>query len=177
MNKGLPGLAGVDHVAFTVPDLEEATRFFVEVIGCKLIFEIGPFIAEDDWMAVHLGVHPRAVIRKLRYLTCRRGPALELFEYEAPDQAEVLPRNSDHGGHHLAFYVEDMEAAVAHLRQAGVEMQGEPTVMGEGPSGGLTWLYFKAPWGLQLELVCYPKGLACEAEAGVTLWSPRKSAI
>ena len=38
---GLPGLAGTDHVGFTVPDLEAATRFFVEVIGCVQVFEIG----------------------------------------------------------------------------------------------------------------------------------------
>ena len=30
---GLPGLAGTDHIGFTVPDMEEATRFFVDVIG------------------------------------------------------------------------------------------------------------------------------------------------
>ena len=35
---GLPGLAGTDHVGFTVPDMEAATRFFVDVIGCEVAF-------------------------------------------------------------------------------------------------------------------------------------------
>ena len=39
---GLPGLAGAEHIGITVPDLEAATRFFVDVIGCKAIFEVGP---------------------------------------------------------------------------------------------------------------------------------------
>lgn len=42
MTGGLPGLAGSDHVGFTVPDIENATRFFVDVIGCEVAFEIGP---------------------------------------------------------------------------------------------------------------------------------------
>ena len=50
MSGGLPGLAGSDHIGFTVPDIEEATRFFVDVIGCEVAFEIGPFVADDDWM-------------------------------------------------------------------------------------------------------------------------------
>ncbi len=175
MSQGLPGMAGIDHVAFTVPDIEAATRFFVEVIGCEAVFEVGPFQADDDWMAKHLGVHPRAVINKLRMLKCRNGASLELFEYVAPDQSQDLPRNSDHGGHHLAFYVDDIEAAVAHLKSHGVEVQGEPTVMGEGPSAGLTWVYFLAPWGMQLELASYPKGMAYEETSAVKLWSPRSN--
>ena len=45
---GLPGLAGADHIGITVPDLEAATRFFVDVIGCKVTFEVGPFASDDE---------------------------------------------------------------------------------------------------------------------------------
>jgi catechol 2,3-dioxygenase-like lactoylglutathione lyase family enzyme len=82
VNTELPGLAGTDHVGFTVPDLEAATRFFVDVIGCVQVFEIGPFQSDDDWMQVHLGVDPRAVIRKLRMFRCKTGASFEIFEYE-----------------------------------------------------------------------------------------------
>ena len=30
-----PGLRGTEHIGFTVPDLDEAARFFVDVIGCE----------------------------------------------------------------------------------------------------------------------------------------------
>jgi hypothetical protein len=55
---GIPGLRGTEHVGFTVPDLEQATSSFVGVIGCEYMFELGPFVAEDDWMTKHLNVHP-----------------------------------------------------------------------------------------------------------------------
>jgi catechol 2,3-dioxygenase-like lactoylglutathione lyase family enzyme len=111
VNRGLPGLAGTDHVGFTVPGLEAATRFFVDVIGCVQVFEIGPFQSDDDWMQVHLGVDPRAVIRKLRMFRCKTGASFEIFEYEIEGASATPPRNSDVGGHHLAFYVEDVNAA------------------------------------------------------------------
>lgn len=171
-NRGLPGLAGTEHIGFTVPDMEAVTRFFVDVIGCEVVFEIGPFVADDDWMAVHLGVHPRAVVRTLRMLRCKNGPSFEMFEYALDGAVQTPPANSDVGAAHLAFLVTDMAAAVAHLRAHGVEMQGEPTMMTAGPTEGLTWLYFRTPWGMQLELVSYPDGMAVTRADPRALWSP-----
>ena len=65
---GIPGLRGTDHIGFTVPNLEEAVDFFVNVIGCEMSYELGPFSSDDEWMATHLDVHPRAVMKKLRFL-------------------------------------------------------------------------------------------------------------
>jgi catechol 2,3-dioxygenase-like lactoylglutathione lyase family enzyme len=170
--RGLPGLLGVDHIGLTVPDIEAATRFFVDVLGGEVLFEIGPFVSADDWMARHLDVHPRGVVRKLRMLRLATGPSIELFEYEAPDRNPTRPRNSDGGGHHLAFHVANMEAAVAHLKQHGATVLGDPTTMTDGASAGLRWVYFLSPWGLQLELVSAPDGLAYERAGGPPMWRP-----
>jgi catechol 2,3-dioxygenase-like lactoylglutathione lyase family enzyme len=169
---GLPGLAGADHIGITVPDLEAVTRFFVDVIGRKVTFEVGPFASDDDWMQQHLGVDPRSKINKLRMLKCANGPSIELFEYDVKDQKNAVPKNSDVGGHHVGFYVTDLDAAVAHLRRNGVKVLGEPTLMNEGPSAGLRWLYFVSPWGMTMELVSYPRGMAYEAGTDDILWRP-----
>jgi hypothetical protein len=71
----------------------------------------------------------------------------------------VPPRNSDVGGHHIALYVEDLDAAVADLHRRGLTVLGEPTTS-KGPSEGQRWVYFLSPWGLQCELVSYPNGKA-----------------
>jgi catechol 2,3-dioxygenase-like lactoylglutathione lyase family enzyme len=168
----LPGLLGVEHIGLTVPDLERATQFFVDVLGAEALFEVGPFSSEDDWMEKHLGVHPRAVIRRLRMLRLANGPSIELFEYSSPDQDYARPKNSDAGGHHLAFYVTDMVAAVDHLKRHGVRILGDPSTLADGASAGLTWVYFLAPWGLQLELVSAPNGLAYEKRGGRPMWRP-----
>jgi catechol 2,3-dioxygenase-like lactoylglutathione lyase family enzyme len=175
MNGGLPGLAGTDHVGFTVPDVEAATRFFVDVIGCTLVFEIGPFKSDDDWMQAQLGVDPRAVIRKLRMFRCKTGPSFEIFEYQLDGAIAIPPRNSDVGGHHLAFYVEDINVAVGYLKSQGIRVQGEPVTMSSGPSKGLIWVYFLSPWGMQLELVSYPAGMEVANQNPGVLWSPKEN--
>ena len=168
---GLPGLLGTEHIGFTVPDLDEATRFFVDVIGCEMIYPLGPFSAEDDWMETHLNVHPRTVMRQLRFFRCKHGPNFEIFQYSAPDQKTQQPRNSDIGGHHLAFYVDDFDVALGYLRSAGVEVMGEPTYS-SSHSLGQRWVYFRSPWGMQFELVSFPNGKAYEQDAPRLLWHP-----
>ena len=101
----LPGLVGTDHIGFTVPDLEEAHDFFVRVLGCTHVYTLGPYQHDDDWMREHLNVHPRTVMRELRFYRCGTGANFEVFEYEPADGQAPIPRNSDIGGHHLAFYV------------------------------------------------------------------------
>ena len=59
--RGIPTARNVDHVAYTVADLERAVAFFVDVLGGELVYREGPIAREDDWMAKRLDVHPRAV--------------------------------------------------------------------------------------------------------------------
>jgi len=158
---GLPGLRGTDHIGFTVPNLEEAIDFFVNVIGCEYLYGLGPVQSEGTWMQDQLNVHPRATWKNC-LLRCRFGSNFEIFEYAAPDQNVQQPRNSDIGGHHLAFYVDDFDAALAYIREQGLTVLGEPVVRTEGPVAGQTWIYFLTPWGMQLELVSFPNGKGYE---------------
>lgn len=164
-------MRGVDHIGITVPDLDEAEHFLVDVLGAVRVYELGAKQADDDWMQVQLGVHPRTVIRKILFFRLGNGTNLEVFAYESADGQAPVPRNSDLGGHHLALYVDDMDAAVDYLRSRGVEVMGEP-VVSAGASHGQRWVYFRAPWGMQLELVSFPDGKAYEASAPVRLWHP-----
>lgn len=157
---GLPGLTRMDHIGFTVPDLEQAHRFLVDVLGCEYLYALGPFKDDEGtWMADHLNVDPRTVMRELRFYDCGGQAVFEVFRYEAPDANPAQPRNSDVGGHHIALYVDDLDAAVEYLRAAGVEVLGDPTASSSA-SRGQRWVYFLAPWGMQFELVSYPEGKA-----------------
>jgi catechol 2,3-dioxygenase-like lactoylglutathione lyase family enzyme len=171
---GLPGMRGPDHVGFTVPDLAQAVGFFRDTLGCEEFYPLGPFSGGDStWMADHLNVDAKATIPDMRLMRCGNGANLEIFQYTAPEQNLTPPRNSDVGGHHVAFYVDDMTAAVDYLRAQGVKVLGDPTTMTEGPSAGEKWVYFLAPWGMQLELVSYPEGKAYEKDYEGRLWDPR----
>jgi catechol 2,3-dioxygenase-like lactoylglutathione lyase family enzyme len=156
----LPGLRRVDHIGFTVPDLEAAHAWLTDVLGCEYMYRLGPFRSDDSpWMAEHLNVDPRAVMEQLRFYRLGGQAIFEVFEYSAPERNDRAPRNSDVGGHHVALYVDDLDAAVDYLRERGVEVLGEPT-SSRGASEGQRWVYFLAPWGMQFELVSYPAGKA-----------------
>jgi catechol 2,3-dioxygenase-like lactoylglutathione lyase family enzyme len=58
---GLPGLRSLDHVAFTVPNLDEAIDFFCTHFGASLVYRDGPFRFDGNEMQDRLDVHPRAV--------------------------------------------------------------------------------------------------------------------
>jgi glyoxylase I family protein len=169
---GLPGLRGTDHVGFTVPDMEQAHEFFVDVLGCVHVYSLGPFLPEETWMADHLGVPPETVMREIRFYRCGNGTNFEVFQYEAPGQNPVPPRNSDIGGHHLAFYVDDLDAAIGYLHSKRIRVLGGPTAS-SGASQGQRWIYFLSPWGMQFELVSFPDGKAYETGAAVRLWDTR----
>ncbi|MEH6471125.1 MAG: VOC family protein [Halopseudomonas sp.] len=171
---GIPGMRGSQHLGFTVPNAQQAVDFFVDVIGCEAFYTIGPFGPfNDDWMTDNLNVNKDAVIKVAHLLRCGNGPSLEIFEYSSPDQQSAPPKNSDIGGHHLAFYVDDMDAAVTYLEDKGVKVLAKPHTFTDTGMEGLTWVYFMAPWGMQLEIVSYPYGQGYERTTGRRMWDPR----
>lgn len=109
---GVPGLRGHDHTGITVPDIKQAADFFINALGCKEAMSFGPFADEKgNFMADLLNVNPRAVIHQITLVRCGYGSNIELFQYSSPDQKTVTPKNSDVGGYHIAFYVDDIKAA------------------------------------------------------------------
>ncbi|MEV0223917.1 VOC family protein [Streptomyces sp. NPDC050704] len=170
--RGIPTATNVDHVAYTVPDLDEAVRFFVDVLGADLLYREETIRSDDEWMLEALNVHPRATAD---IAMLRLGPVtnIELFQYSAPDQNRRVPRNSDYGGHHIAFYVRDIDAAADYLRrQPGVRLLGAPRTVLDGPIAGDRWLYFLTPWGMQMELISLPSQLPYEATTANRRFGP-----
>jgi catechol 2,3-dioxygenase-like lactoylglutathione lyase family enzyme len=150
----LPGLRHVDHAAYTVPDLDEAVLFFVEVLGAEELYrsQRGP---DPSFMPVHFDVPSDAVL-ELAMLRLPPNLNVELFEWQSVDQRTQHPRHSDRGGHHLCFVVDDVDAAIAHLDTIpGVRVLGGRKEVGpDSPLvAGNRWTYFVTPWGLLMELV------------------------
>jgi catechol 2,3-dioxygenase-like lactoylglutathione lyase family enzyme len=173
---GQLGLVGMDHVGLTVPDIDEAVAWFQRVLGCSAPLTFGPFAdPTGTFMQDLLGVHPRAVIEQITLVRCGRSANIELFEYDAPDQITTFPKNSDWAGHHVAFYVDDIDAAVAHMVAQGVQKLLGPLPVTDGPAAGQTINYFRAPFGTYIELISYPDGMAYERDPSRPLWSPKRN--
>jgi len=175
--KTLPSLVGLDHVGLTVPNLDDAVAFFAGILGCPKVLTFGP-IADDEgsFMTDALGVHPRARIERVAMIRSGNGSNIELFEYSSSDQRVLSSKNSDIGAFHLGLYVRDIAAAKSYLDERGITTRLGPIPITEGPVAGQTILYFQAPWGLQLEIISYPDGMAYEKDAEILLWDPRNGA-
>jgi len=169
--KPLSGLRGVDHIGITVPDMNQATAFFVDVLGCELLYEREP--PSDDTPRDRLGVPAGSRIRAVRFLRCANGANIELFEFYSPDQREEFPRPSDVGIQHVAVYVDDLDAAVEHLCRHGVTLMSGPNPL-PGPEAGEgnRFIYARTPWGLTVELISYPAPMSFTERSDARRWRP-----
>lgn len=173
---GIPTARYVDHAGYTVPDLDEAVSFFVDVLGCELVYEAGPYSdPRGDSLLRRLDIHPRSVLR-VAMLRCGPTTNVELVEIDVPDRDLTPPKASDVGGvPHLTFHVDDMEAAIAYLEeQPGVRIlerlrDGEDDGTEEG---GQKNHYFVTPWGMYMELFTPPERPRYERETPARLFRP-----
>ncbi|NBE06961.1 VOC family protein [Paragemmobacter ruber] len=160
---------GMHHIGITVPDIEEGIRFFKAVFGAVEVFRTGAFDVDESFMERRLGTPPHTRIRDLVFLRCGAGTNVELFEYSGEDSSARPRRNSEIGGTHLCFEVEDVFASVERLRAEGVEFLDGPNTVTEGPLAGFNWIYFNAPWGQSLEIASFTS-LGYEKDTGERIW-------
>lgn len=112
----------MDHVGVVVDDLAAATAFFVE-LGLELQ---GEAAVEGGWVDRVVGLEGvRAEIAMVQ--TPDGNGRLELTKFHSPAGGggdQHAPANTP-GIRHVAFEVDDIDAAVASLRARGGELVGE----------------------------------------------------
>ncbi len=175
---GPPGLVGMDHAGIMVPNIEEATDWFRDILGATDPLTFGPFSdPTGNLMTELVGVNPRAVIPQIKQLRIGHSANIELLEYRAPHQRHTHPKNSDFGGHHIAFYVTDIDKAARYMKSRGVEKLLGPFSVTAGPAAGQTINYFRTPFGLFIEFITYPHGEAYQHAGLRPLWSPKLNGL
>ncbi|MGE0066282.1 MAG: hypothetical protein AB7T48_02915 [Solirubrobacterales bacterium] len=148
----------VVELGMLVPRLTEAIETFL-IFGYELAERGEPVSGEEG-----------RVLRTAR-LTLRNGPDLVLEQLDGADGEPVLPRWGLDS--HPCWYVDDMAAAVAAVRERG--MATENDVFDRfGPEAGdeATYIHFPTPWGMDVELISNPHPIAYESAGGPLLWHP-----
>lgn len=169
----MSGRIAIDHVGVTVPDLDEATAFFVDVFGFDVVLRSGPY---DDFGYTWPGNDgPEQASLRLAVLKLGNGYNLELLEYTnrriAPERP--APQPADRGGMHLAFYVEDVhELAQILTARDDITVLAPVQVEEGGPLDGLIWSYFLTSFGVVIELIRWEPGLPYEATSAHRLVPP-----
>jgi glyoxylase I family protein len=123
-------LSGIHHVAVICSDYAASKRFYTEVLGLAVVAET--YRAPRDSHKLDLRLPD--------------GTRIELFSFPGAPPRPSYPEAR--GLRHLAFAVDDVDAAVAELHARGVAV--EPVRVDEVT--GRRFTFFADPDGLPLEL-------------------------
>lgn len=151
----MPGftVTATNHTSFTVSSLDRAIRLFQGALGFTLLNR-SP--RDPAFIAQVVGVAGADI--EVAYLQAP-GHRIELIEYRGPaDRGAVESRPCDAGFAHIAFDVDDIDAAVAAVRDAGSEPLGAPIAVNAGPNKGGMVVYTRDPDGITVEFIQKPAG-------------------
>jgi catechol 2,3-dioxygenase-like lactoylglutathione lyase family enzyme len=155
-------LDSIDHINIVVADLESMIRFYSESLGLRVSKRV---TISGEWIDRTVGLS--GVKADVVYLDPPSGPRVELIRYIAPvgTSPDSLDISNTRGLRHVAFRVDDIEAAVAGLRRAGIRFLSEIQLVPDSQvtyAGGVRkrLVYFRDPEGNLLELCEYKSATA-----------------
>jgi methylmalonyl-CoA/ethylmalonyl-CoA epimerase len=118
----------VDHLGIVVPDLEAATRFYRDVLGCPVSEPIIP-----PGQGIVIVFVPFSNLRvELIASTMERSPLAHVLENHTVN--DFLDREPAGGLHHVCYVVDDLEIVRDRLQHAGQRVlgTGEPIIGASG---------------------------------------------
>ncbi len=130
-------IKNVDHIGIAVPNLEEALKFYEDVLGIKCC---GTEVVEDQKV-------------KVAFLPVG-DTELEFLESTSPDGpiAKFIDKNGGRGGiQHIALRVDNIEEAIEETKSKGYKMIDEKPRYGAG-NASIAFCHPKSTNGILLEL-------------------------
>lgn len=150
------GARGIQHIGVSVPDLDKAREFYLDLLGAE---EVGPPLewSANPFIDAVVGLKDSAA----RQFMCRLGNAyIEVFEYLAPRSARQDPDQgvNRYGYTHFAVQVEDIQSCYQRLLDAGIRVHTPPsmdgiTVDAQGRKQGYAATYCRDFFGNVFEIM------------------------
>ena len=114
-NQLMFGLENIGQIAIPVKNLDEAVKFYRDVLGMKFLFQAPPGLAFFDCNGIRLLL-------------------------DVPSGENKLVRSSI-----IYYKVADIEAAYHQLSKRGVQFDGKPGLVAKMPDHDLWMVFFKDP--------------------------------
>ena len=125
----------IDHLGIAVNSIEDGKNFWTDALGLE--FEGSETVEEQKVTTAFFPVGESEV--ELLESTAPDGPLAKFLEKKGP------------GIHHVAFRVENVEEALAELKEKGIRLIDEKPRMGAG-GAKIAFLHPKATNGILVEL-------------------------
>jgi len=129
----------IDHLGIAVRSLEEGLRFYEQILGMT--------VTQTETVEVE-----QVSVAMLPAGTAANAPRIELLEAAGADSAiaKFIEKRGP-GLHHIALRVDDLDAALNRLRQAGSRILNEPR---RGAGGHLySFVHPASAAGVLVELI------------------------
>lgn len=125
----------VDHIGIAVKSIEESKKLYTDILGLTVL-------GEEN-------VEEQKV--KVCFIPCGDSE-IELLESTSPEGpvAKFIDAKGE-GIHHIAVRVDDLEAAIAEMKEKGIRMIDEKPRYGAG-GAKIAFVHPKATNGILLEL-------------------------
>ncbi len=147
-------IAGFHHTSFTVTNVDQAERFFVDLLGME---RVGGGQYDFDYIRRIVAL-PDAML-KIAVLAfperqgVRPPHCLELIEYARAVGSPGDTATNRPGNAHLCFLVNDIQVEYRRLTARGVKFKSSPQQVTSGVNQGAWAVYFNGPDGVALELL------------------------
>jgi catechol 2,3-dioxygenase-like lactoylglutathione lyase family enzyme len=139
----------LDHVGFTVSDLDRSLPFYRDLLGMEVLWER---VYDEEYVRTLLG-YPTVRLRCAFLQIPGSLAKVELLEYQNVPRDQVQLRRADPGNAHLALSVADLDAVCRQLKNAGVSFVSEPMVSTAGHYQGSKTVYVNDPDGISVQLM------------------------
>ena len=140
-------ISQVNHISFTVSDLDRSIRFYRDAFGLELVS-----LAErtEEFAAGVTGL-PGAMI-KVAYLKAPNC-ALELIQYTGGAGVKIDTAANNVGSAHVAFNSNDFANDLKRALDSGAKQAGKVMPVPGGPNKGKPVVYIEDPDGNTIEFI------------------------
>ncbi len=141
-------VSGVHHTSYTVSNMERSLAFYRDLLGCEIIWER----EITDQYFRDIVAFSDSVVKAVELRIPGSDHILELFEYAHPRGQTVDMSTNNPGNSHVAFIVEDLQAAYEELSAKGVHFKSPPVRIDVGANTEAWGAYVVDPDGITMEL-------------------------
>ena len=143
-------IKNVNHMSFTVSNLDDSIKFYSDVLGLKLI----NVSSRDVLFSEKVTGIPRANLR-IAYLS-GNNCSLELIQYISPKGKKIDTKTCNIGSSHICFNVDNFREFIRKIK-GKIKIVNSPVSIPLGPNKGRLVVYAKDPDSNNLEFISTEK--------------------
>ena len=140
-------ITNMNHTSFTVSNLQEAIKFYQEVLGLELISLAD---RDEEFSSAVTGIEGAKLnIAYMRSSNC----SIELIEYSGAMGVRLDTATNNIGSAHICFNVKDYDEWLVRVKQNHVRFRGRLCHVPAGPNQGKRVCYCMDNDGNNLEFI------------------------